>query len=249
MVSSPLSIPSTPPTFTSPVNSLVMAGLIPEDLSDIFLTPQDNAAVSKRREKRITGARNLTADDYFKMLVDDEEKKKEEMKKKKEEREQKKKEREQGKEKKKQEVQERKRKREIEKQKKGKGKGKRRCRQLSSSESDDPPLLSEDSEESAEEPAEEPGSRSQRQRRTNPEVYGEQSDSRQRQRRAQLPARFRNDSDGDDGVLCSICNATEPVGMASSTVFWVYCDKCGTWVHNYCVFKKNNVSRRFTCMQ
>ena len=137
-----------------------------------------------------------------------------------------------------QEVQERKRKREIEKQKKGKGKGKRRCRQLSSSESDDPPLLSEDSEESAEEPAEEPGSRSQRQRRTNPEMYGEQSDSRQHQRRAQLP-----------GVLCSICNATEPVGMASSTVFWVDCDKCGTWVHNYCVFKKNNVCRRFTCMQ
>ena len=49
-----------------------------------------------------------------------------------------------------------------------------------------------------------------------------------------LPARFREDSDGDDGVVCDICHMTEPVNMASETVFWVDCDTCGVWVHNYC---------------
>ena len=93
-----------------------MAGLVPEDLSDIFLTPQEDAAVLKRKEKRITGARNLTSDEYMEMLKECERKKKEEeelKKQKKEEREKKKTERE-----KKEEVQKRKR------EKVGKKKGK-----------------------------------------------------------------------------------------------------------------------------
>ena len=64
-VSPPLfSSPSTsfsPPIFRSPsispiVNPLVAAGLIPEELSDILATPPTDAAVVKKRTKRITGA-------------------------------------------------------------------------------------------------------------------------------------------------------------------------------------------------
>ncbi len=50
-------------------------------------------------------------------------------------------------------------------------------------------------------------------------------------RRRQLPARFRDaeDSDGNDGVLCTICDLNEPEGLSASTIFWVDCDKCGAW--------------------
>ena len=56
-------------------------------------------------------------------------------------------------------------------------------------------------------------------------------------RRRQLPARFRNadDSDGNDGVLCNICTFNEPEGLSSGTVFWVDCDKCGSWVYTQCL--------------
>ena len=92
----------------------------------------------KRREKRITGARNLTSDEYVEMLKECERKKKEEeelKKQKKEEREKKKTERE----KKKEEVQ--KRKREKVEKKKGKCKSVKRAPlhrriRLSSSESE-----------------------------------------------------------------------------------------------------------------
>ena len=59
------------------VNPLVSAGLIPDDLSDILAIPPPDAAVEKKRTKRITGARDLTADDYHQMLLEDERKKKE----------------------------------------------------------------------------------------------------------------------------------------------------------------------------
>lgn len=61
------------------------------------------------------------------------------------------------------------------------------------------------------------------------------------------PAHFREDSDGDNGVLCEICHLTEQEGMADDTVFWVDCDVCGLWVHNYCAFTKNAVTRKFIC--
>ena len=74
----------------SPVlNSLVNAGS--QDLADILATPsKDAAAVAKQGPKRITGARVLTANDYFEMLKERQIKKKrleEEKKRKSEERE------------------------------------------------------------------------------------------------------------------------------------------------------------------
>ena len=68
------SLSSTP---FSPVNPLVSAGLVPEDLSDILVTPPEDAAVCKKRTKRIVGARYLTSDDYTEMLREDERKRKE----------------------------------------------------------------------------------------------------------------------------------------------------------------------------
>ena len=62
-----------------------------------------------------------------------------------------------------------------------------------------------------------------------------------------LPARFRDDVSDDDGILCDLCQLKEPPGMADNTVFWVDYDSCGKWVHNYCAFKKNAVSKRFKC--
>ena len=75
-VSSPITSTVTSGHF-SPVNPLVAAGLVPENLSDILITPPDDAAVTKQRTKRIVGARHLTSNEYFQMLKDDEKKKKE----------------------------------------------------------------------------------------------------------------------------------------------------------------------------
>ena len=56
---------------TVPVNPLVMAGLIPAEMADILTTPSPDAAMTRKRTKRITGTRDLTADDYRDMLVED----------------------------------------------------------------------------------------------------------------------------------------------------------------------------------
>ena len=61
----------------SPVNLLVCACLVPEDLSDILVTPSSDAAVAKKRTKRIVGARHLTSNEYVEMLKSEERKKKE----------------------------------------------------------------------------------------------------------------------------------------------------------------------------
>ena len=84
-----------------PRHPLLDAGLIPEEMADILELPQSNEASSRKRTKRITGARNLTAEDYRNMLLADKEKKEkleEEKRKKKEERERKKQEKEKKKE-------------------------------------------------------------------------------------------------------------------------------------------------------
>lgn len=47
------------------------------DLAGILSTPSGDAAIEKRRTKRITGARDLTADDFTEMLCEDLRKKKE----------------------------------------------------------------------------------------------------------------------------------------------------------------------------
>ena len=69
-------------------------------------------------------------------------------------------------------------------------------------------------------------------------------------RRRQLPARFREDgdSDGNDGVVCDIFNYNEPEGLSSSTIFWIDCNKCGSWVHNVCAFGSNTVTRQYLCL-
>ena len=47
---------------------LASAGLISPDLADILATPSPDAAVAKKRTKRIAGAGDLTANDYAEML-------------------------------------------------------------------------------------------------------------------------------------------------------------------------------------
>ena len=53
-----------------------------------------------------------------------------------------------------------------------------------------------------------------------------------------MPSRYRRDSDDDsdqnDGTICSLCQSNEPGTMAASIVFWIDCNKCGCWVHNFC---------------
>lgn len=74
------SLPVTPSSsgMSSPiVNPLASAGLVQPDLADILSAPSEDAAVAKKRTKRITGARALTANEYVKMLREDDRKKKE----------------------------------------------------------------------------------------------------------------------------------------------------------------------------
>ena len=78
-------------------------------------------------------------------------------------------------------------------------------------------------------------------------MTGEEPGRNRPQRRSQLQARFCEDIDDADGVLCKVCHSTEPEGLASGTVFWIDCDKCGVRVHNYFVFQKNYVSHKYVC--
>ncbi len=72
------------------VNPLVTAGLVSPDLMDILVTPTSGAAMSRKSTKHITGARELTSNEYVGMLQEE--------KRKKEEKERKKKDKEQNKE-------------------------------------------------------------------------------------------------------------------------------------------------------
>ena len=97
-VSASTSTTSVSPTSTNP---LVMAGIIPADMADILTTPLPDAAMIRKRTKRITGARDLTANEYRDMLLEEKRRKEdleqqkiqriEERKRKKQEREKKKK--------------------------------------------------------------------------------------------------------------------------------------------------------------
>jgi len=59
------------------VNPLVAAGLVLVDLADILAPPSEDAAASKKHSKRITGARELTANEYTSRPKEEERKKKE----------------------------------------------------------------------------------------------------------------------------------------------------------------------------
>ena len=59
---------NTTPRGRPPIqNPLVRAGLIPQDLADIFLSPQTNER-EKRPSRRITGVRVLTSNEYVEMM-------------------------------------------------------------------------------------------------------------------------------------------------------------------------------------
>ena len=76
-VLSPSSVVYAPQvSMRSPImNPLVMVGLVLEDLSDILSTPPNDSVVTKKRTKRITGARNLTSEEYVEMRREDKRKK------------------------------------------------------------------------------------------------------------------------------------------------------------------------------
>ena len=138
---------TTPRGRPSIQNPLVRAGLIPQDLADIFLSPQTDER-EKRPSRRITGVRVLTSNDYVQMMKEKDQKEKEASAMK----EQRKKERERKKIEKEQERERKKAERE-EKKGRGKGKGKR-------------PLPHSSSEEEQEVDVQQPKSR--RSRRVNP---------------------------------------------------------------------------------
>ena len=263
-VSSILDTPSN--SNTDPiVNPLVASGLISPDLVDILVTPSGDAAVAKKRTRRIVGARDLTAEDYVDMLRKDKRRKEEaekEKQRKEEERERKRKEREEAKMKK------------IEagrgrgargrgagrgrgtggrrvggKQKTGKFPGTRNARGKDkaisdeSTESDRDMTLSSDIESEKEEVC-----RPRRQSSTSSDIESEKEEVCRLRRQRLLPTRYRSDSeDQNDGVLCIICNHNEPEELSSEMVFWIDCDVCGAWVHTYCAFGSNTVTRQFKC--
>ena len=253
------------------VNPLVSAGLVSPDLMDILAVPSADAAVSKQRTKRITGARCLTSDEYTEMLRKDKEKKEREEQdkiKRKEERERKRKEKE-----------------EKLKQKAGNSRGRRGgrgrgrgCRggrgrgrghldaqesnesssqteagdkDVDCGESQDTAIIN-DNEESTHQISS--GTEDNEADNSDSDASGLSSRSQRvgrLRRRQHVPSRYRRhsgtDSDDNDGTLCCICKKNEPDGLAACVVFWVDCSKCGVWVHNQCAFNNNTASRKYLC--
>ena len=260
---------STPVSFSPIVNPLIAAGLVPLDLADILVTPSEDAAVSKKRTKRITGARELTANEYAEWLkegdkkkkdaAEEKERKQEERRRKKEEKEEatrrKRAEREAARERKAAEKEEARKRKAAEKEEARKRKAPNRQRKKLESrirhETGQPPtgtqekpkarrrLVVETSDSCSESDA--------------PEEHETSSSSEgpsRPKRKRQLPARFRecdSESETEDGALCTICNVREPRDCAAKIVFWIDCEKCGAWVHNFCAFGNNTASRRYIC--
>ena len=75
--------------------------------------------------------------------------------------------------------------------------------------------------------------------------------TRRPRRARQLPARFRThsdtESDNDDGIVCGLCNAREPINCRADIVFWVDCSDCGKWFHTYCAFGDNTRTHQYFC--
>ena len=229
-VSASTSATSVSPTSTNP---LVMAGIIPADMADILTTPLPDAAMIRKRTKRITGARDLTANEYRDMLLE-EKRRKEDLEQQKIQRIEERKRKKQEREEKKKEVAMRKNVRQR-KGKKGVGKGKEKVQQQSVG-----TVESSDSDSDA-------GVVTAPRRQFIPSV-GESSSSRPR-RQTQVPSRFRSgsDSDNNDGTICTICGSNEPEGLGDEIVFWIDCSNCGEWAHNLCAFGKNTITRQYIC--
>ncbi len=172
---------------------------------DILVTPSDDAAVTKKRSKKITGARDLTSKEYSDMLRNAQKKKEEaekEKQAKKEEREKKKKDREQ-----------KKREQESARSVRGRGRGRRHGKRQANATVDDsgsenscppsPLLFSEVSEPESEEEA---------------PPFASSRPPRQRTQ----PSRFRQDSsesDNNDGAICVLWDSNEPESLPASTIF------------------------------
>ena len=206
-LSSPQPVVSTRPLGI--VNPLVAAGLISPDLMDILVAPSEDDAVSKKRTKRITGARDLTSEEYREILLADKRKKlaaEEEKQKRMEEREKKKRNRERKK---------------LEKQNagrgqgrgcRGRGRGRRKsptpssCRRLdleSSSDSDGGfGLVASSSRTQVETPPQ-----------TDMDTDDDAGPSTGRHpcRQRTMPSRYRLDSsdDDNDGTICILCKSND----------------------------------------
>ena len=54
-------------------------------------------------------------------------------------------------------------------------------------------------------------------------------------RQCQLPAQCHECwNTDDDDVLCSVCHSREPQDCSEKSIYWVECERCGSWVHSYC---------------
>ncbi len=233
--STPTSVPtSISSTSVSPTNPLVMAGLISADMADILTTPlPDEAMIRKRTKRIITGARDLTANEYRDMLLQE--------KRRKEDLEQQKIKRMEEREKKKQE-------RERKKEEVARGKNAGRGRGRKSAEKGKDKLQEKSASNIENSDSDSDAGVMMASRRQFIPSIGESSLSRPR-RQTQLPSRFRSESDSDnnDGVICSICGNNEPEGLGDEIVFWIDCSNCGEWAHSLCAFGKNTITRQYIC--
>ena len=215
-------------------NPLVSARLIPAEMADILETPLPDAASIRKRTKHITGARDLTAEDYREMLVQNK-RRKEELEQQKQKRIEEREGKKQEKDKKKEESVKHKGNKAAGKGNKAAGKGKEKRRQVQRRPSDQSSASDDDCVFRIGTSA------------TNDAQFSSGHSSRPR-RQPQLPSRFRSESDGEnDGSICTVCGRNEPEGLGAEIIFWIDCSVCGEWAHNVCVFGSNTVTRQYVC--
>lgn len=81
--------------------------------------------------------------------------------------------------------------------------------------------------------------------------YEEPTTVRCSERVRQPPARFQEnssaESDSDEGTLCGLCRARDPISSKASIVFWVDCSNCATWFHTACAMGDNSSSHQYVC--
>ncbi len=199
---------------------------------------------NKPKRRRITKTRVLTENKYYDMLKEKDLKEKQELEakeKRKKEREDRKKENEEKKKKKAEEIAKKKGKEKQKKKVSSDGKKKRgRKRDVSE-------IMSTSEEEEVEgiTPRDGPS--------TSRVSEEEEEDTTHRERpltsrAGRLPSRFRDTSSSDDdsdgsGILCDLCGEREPANYDGKFVFWVDCDKCGSWFHTVC----SGSSKKYVC--
>lgn len=185
-VVSPIALQSSSGGTSSTVNPLVDAGLIPPHLADILSTPP----VTKEPTKRITGARDLTAAEYYEWLKEEERKKKEK--------------------------EEEKKRRSEERQRKREEKGKQPANKRAPSRKRQIPSgLGRNTRARLEVGGDDTATVEDEGTTTVLPVLEESAPcsstaSNRPLRTRQLPARFRDSDSEDDGILCAICDQKDP---------------------------------------